>query len=299
MFGRVLIAGCGLMGASLGLAIKSRNLAGQVVGWDSDHRATAAALERGAIDQVATNPEAAAAEADLVVLAAYVKSLPELLLRLAPSVRAGTIMTDLGSVKGSIMAAAREPAFIARLSPGAVFVGGHPMAGKAAQGAVHADPELFTGTVWVLCPPPAPRPEEVLSEDGRLAVERLKALVGALGARPAVMTAEHHDRAVAAVSHLPQSVASALMNSAASLDQQTPGVLDLAASGFRDTTRIAASTPSMWRDICLDNREALLGTLEQFESELAAFRQALEAADAAIIEDFFERAKAAKEGMRN
>lgn len=305
MFGRVLIAGCGLMGASFGLAVKSRGLAREIVGWDADPRALTVSWEIGAIDLTADNPEEAVSTADLVVLAAYVKSLPEILRRLVPLVSPGTIITDLGSVKGPLAAAAREMAAARALPPGAVFVAGHPMAGKSAQGAVHADANLFMNAVWILCPAedlPGNHGDDghdgISPSAARQALSRLSALIEAFGARPIVMSPERHDRAVAAVSHLPQAVASALMNTAADLDRLNAGVLGLAAAGFRDTTRIAASTPGMWRDICLDNREALLSALDRFEAEIASFRRSLEGGDAAAVEKFFTRAKTYKEGMQ-
>ncbi len=216
-----------------------------------DHAQTA--LTRGAVSRL-SSLAGAAAVGDVVVLAAPLDALPHLLATAAEHAQPGALVTDVGSVKTSIMAAARA-------LPGVRFIGGHPMAGAAAGGPGQADALLFENAVYVLTPEDA--------DD--LAPEALW-LVDAVGARAVVMEAERHDRAVAAVSHLPQLLAVALVESAAEAGDDA---LALAAGGFRDMTRIAGSPFSTWGPILRDNRDAVLRALDGFRRQLDAVRNAV------------------------
>ncbi|WP_412062848.1 prephenate dehydrogenase/arogenate dehydrogenase family protein [Rubrivirga sp. IMCC45206] len=263
----VSILGTGLIGASLGLALRRRFPEIEVVGSDPNAAHAKTALARGAVSRLAS-PAQAAAVGDLVVLAAPLDALPDLLATAAAHARPGALVTDVGSVKASVMAAARA-------RPGLRFVGGHPMAGAAVGGPEQADALLFENAVYVLTPedPASPPPEALW-------------LVDAVGARVVVMDAERHDRAVAAVSHLPQLLAVALVEAAAEAGDDA---LALAAGGFRDMTRIAGSPFSTWGPILRDNRGAVLAALDGFQRQLDAVRRAV-ADDAHALAPAFEHA---------
>ena len=264
----VSILGTGLIGASLGLALR-RATAAAVVGADPDAAHAETALGRGALDRVAPLAEAAAV-GDVVVLAGPLDAMPGLLALVAEHARAGALVTDVGSVMGSVERAAEG------LPPSVRFVSGHPMAGAAVGGPEHADALLFENAVWAL------------SARGRdLAAYAPEALwlVRSAGARAVVLDAATHDAAVAAVSHLPQLVAVALVESAV---EAGPEALALAAGGFRDMTRVAGSPFATWRPILADNRAAVERALDRFEHALRRVRQSLGAPDA--LAALFDRA---------
>ena len=265
----VAIVGTGLIGASLGLALRQRGV--EVVGVESNAEHAAEALARGAVSRLA--PLAAAVrQSEIVVLALPLDAVPAALVAVEAHARPGALVTDVGSVKGAVADQAR------RLSPTLRFVGGHPMAGAAVAGPSHADPLLFENATWVLCPPPGCR----LRDDA----PEVLWLVETVGARPVVMGAERHDAVVAAISHLPQLLAVALVEAAADAGDDA---LALAAGGFRDMTRIAGSAWSMWGPILADNREAVAAVLRAFEDRLRAVRHSVDAGDGALA-TAFERA---------
>lgn len=287
LFRRVVIAGVGLLGGSLGMALRRDGLAGEVVGWGRSAQRLDEAVRLGAIDRYQTDLAAAVEAADLVVLATPVGTMPELLQALAGVLLpGGPLITDLGSVKAPVVEAALQAGL------GEFFLGGHPMAGKAESGVAAAEADLFRGCRWVVTPHPLQAGDAV----SRLRA-RLLPLLQALQAQPMEMPPEQHDQAVAAISHLPQVVASSLMRAAVDLNQATPGALRLAAGGFRDTTRIAASDPLMWRHILASNRAAVLQALDVFQARLGELRTLLEQGDGERIEAFLQAARAAKRGM--
>lgn len=249
----VSILGTGLIGASLGLAVRRRYPEVEVVGADPSAEHAQTALQRGAVSRLAS-PAEAAAVGDIVVLAAPLDALPLLMATAADHARPGALVTDVGSVKTGVMTAARAYAHVR-------FVGGHPMAGAAVGGPGQADALLFENAVYVLTP----------DEPGAVPPEALW-LVEAVGARAVVMEAERHDRAVAAVSHLPQLLAVALVEAAA---EAGGDALGLAAGGFRDMTRIAGSPFSTWGPILRDNRDAVLAALDGFQHQLDTIRRAV------------------------
>lgn len=280
MFGTVAIAGLGLIGGSLGLALRERGLARRVLGLPRRAETIREGLEIGAIDEGSLDLSRAA-EAELVVLAAPVLAFEPLTRELAPSLRPGTLVTDVGSTKAEITTC------LPGLLPASVdFVGGHPMAGSEKGGVLAGRADLFEGAIWVLTRGPRTRPENV---------ERLAVLVKALGATPVEMEPALHDEAVAHISHLPHVVAAALAESAGEGEVPADLLRLLIAGGFRSTTRIAASPPEMWRDICLTNRHAVLASLAGFEAALARFRQALEQEDSAAVLEAFQRGKTARD----
>lgn len=279
-FGRVAILGVGLMGASLGLALRAAALAEVVAGYDLAPGVAARARERGAITDACACVEQAVYGADLVVLATPVLAIRDLLAEMAPHLRDGALVTDLGSTKAEVLSWATD-----LLPRAAHCVGGHPMAGAERSGVEAALPTLYRGCVWCLTP---------LRDTPSDALATLVWMVERLGARPLVLDAEAHDAAVAAVSHLPLLVAVALTNTAAGradweLAQR------LAAGGFRDSTRIAAGDPRMARDICLTNRQPVLDALDAYLAEVHALRSLIAAGDTAI-EACFTLAQATRSG---
>jgi prephenate dehydrogenase len=269
----VALLGTGLIGASLGLALRQRAPDLEVVGADAREDALEVALARGAISRIAPAGEAVA-DADLVVLAAPLDALPSLLQTVAPALKPGCLVTDVGSVKGPTMRAAAET-----LPDTVRFVGGHPMAGAAVGGPENADALLFENAAYILTPP---------SDTGDLATFAPEALwlVDMIGARAVVLDADRHDAIVATVSHLPQLLAVALVNEAAA---GGPDVLGLAAGGFRDMTRIAGSDFSMWGPILEDNRDAVDAVLDRFADRVGRMRETI-AADPASLGQAFEAA---------
>ncbi|WP_420454100.1 prephenate dehydrogenase/arogenate dehydrogenase family protein [Rubrivirga sp.] len=266
--GRVAVIGTGLIGGSVALALRDRRPAVEVVAFDRDPAQLALAVESGAV-RAAGSPAAAVAQADVVVLAVPTGSARSALSEIASSVRPGALVTDVASVKGPVGAAARE-----LLPDGVAFVGGHPMAGAERGGMAHADALLFENAVYVLTP------------DGPEVDPRAVWLAESVGARPVLLTAARHDAVVAAVSHLPQLAAVALVGLAA---QAGDDALALAAGGFRDMTRIASSPFGMWGDILVANRDAALGALDGYTARLGALRDAVADGDLDALADTFER----------
>ncbi|MCC2672178.1 MAG: Prephenate dehydrogenase, partial [Armatimonadetes bacterium] len=282
MFDTVAIVGVGLIGGSLGMALRERGLARRVVGLARREATLQEALSVGAIDDGSLEP-AAVHGAELVVLAPPVLTIPPLVEALAPHLSPGAIVTDVGSTKAALMQCLSE------LVPAhADLVGGHPMAGSERGGVLAARADLFQGAVYVLTRCPRTRPESVA---------RLEALAHALGARPVVMDAEEHDTAVARISHLPHVVAAALAATSGAGGIPAETLRLLVAGGFRDTTRIASSPPEMWRDICLTNRDAILTALDHLDLALGAFRTALEAEDGAGLLEAFARGKTVRDAL--
>jgi prephenate dehydrogenase len=254
---RVAILGVGLIGGSIGLRL--RQAGWTVAGWSPSPDTRRLAVERGAIGFAAASAEDAVEGADLVVVASTIRAIPDMFRTVARAARAGAVVTDVASVKGQVLAWAREllPAHVS-------FVGGHPMAGKELQGVAAADARLLEGCTYCLVPGTA-------SQDGLPAAREM---VEAVGARPLVVGAEEHDRAVAAASHLPFVVSTALVRAVAGDLDGLAG--QLAATGFADTTRIAMASPAMHADICAFNPAALAALIDRLQEELGAFRGRLE-----------------------
>jgi prephenate dehydrogenase len=280
LFDRVAIVGMGLLGGSLGMALRRGGLARQVVGVVRRSEAVELARRLGAADQATVDVVAGVAGAELVILAAPILSIPLLVERMADSLAAGAIVTDVGSTKLEL-----ERRLPSLLPPGAAYVGGHPMAGSERSGLAAARPDLFRGATYVLTLPPGGRRE---------ALNRLSALAGALGAEPLEMRAAEHDEVVARISHLPHLVAAALAAAARAGEPDLALLQALAAGGFRDTTRVAASPAEMWRDVCLTNAGPVLAGLRDCEALLGRFRRALEHADGAALCELFERGARAR-----
>lgn len=286
-FNKLVIFGVGLIGGSLARALRERaGLRGRVVGVGRSAQSVARALELGVIDEAAAcDDDAALARAlegaDVVLLAAPVAQTEPLLARIAPFLDGRTVVTDAGSTKSDVVAAARS-ALGARI---AQFVPGHPIAGRESSGVNAALSELYVDRNVVLCP---------LEENAPEAVERIVAMWRATGAAVHRMSEAQHDRVFASVSHLPHVLSFALVEQILEApDAQLK--FSFAAGGFRDFTRIAASSPEMWRDVCIANRTALLAELDAYTDVLARFRAAIDASDGAALEAAFARSRVARQ----
>lgn len=259
---RVAILGTGLIGASMGMALRAIPSVAEVIGWDADPEGLDTAVRRGAVDHAALDQADAVADADVVVLAVPPSAIPGLARDIAPHLAPGTILTDVGSVKRDIVGAME-----AAVGPDVHVVGGHPMAGSHEHGAAHAVRDLFVGATWLLTPTPRTDPA---------ALARVRDLVTALGARVVAVETDAHDMLVAVVSHLPQLTATTLMTLAAErARRQDARLLLLAGGGFRDATRVAASNPAMWLDICRENREAIVAVLDEYAARIGQLRMML------------------------
>jgi len=276
---RLAIVGTGLVGGSLALALKQAREVGQVIGLGRRRETLEQARSLGMIDEIAESP-AGMGDADMVMLAVPMAQMPGILRDIAPHLGDNTIITDAGSTKGDVIAAARE--LLGTKFPR--FVPGHPIAGAENSGPQAARADLFVGRNVVLCP---------AAETDPAALEAVTALWQGTGAQVVRMDAARHDRIFAAVSHLPHLAAFALVDELAA----RPDMEDYfryAASGFRDFTRIAASSPEMWRDIALANREALLTELSAYMDKLGEIAAALDKGDAAALDAIFSRASKAR-----
>ena len=269
-FQRVAILGVGLMGGSLGMALRARGLAQTIVGWDHHPETLTLAQQCGAIDLSEPYLALAVQGADAIFLAVPVTVAPDLLERIAPHVSPTALISDLGSVKTEIVATGER--FL-----GERFIGGHPMAGSEQSGVGAARSDLFEAAAWAVVPAHA---ERLLSEPS---VARLLALVTALDARPLLLDAATHDRLVALISHLPHALAFALRNTIET-DLERDLALQLAGGSYRDMTRVASSDPTLWRGIFQANRDFLLAALTAYEQQLSVFIQAIRDNDPAALE---------------
>jgi prephenate dehydrogenase len=277
-FRKVVIFGAGLIGGSFALALKKCNAAVEVVGFGRSRATLDEAQQLGIIDRIGDDAAREVADADLVLLATPVAQMAEIFARIAPHLGLQTLVTDGGSTKGDVVAAAR-----ANLGNKlGQFVPAHPIAGAEKSGAAAAQADLYQGKRVVLTPQP---------ENAQDAVARVRRAWELCGANVSELTPQQHDEVFAAVSHLPHLLSFALVHDIAQRDNRDL-LLSFAASGFRDFTRIAASSPEMWRDICLANRDALMHELGQYiTAELLVLYQALEKRDAAKLEQVFAEAR--------
>lgn len=283
-FTQVTIVGVGLIGGSLGMILKRKSLADRVVGVGRRVENLKKAVELGAIDRYVVDSTEGVREADLVVLATPVDTYDRHLKEWASYLKVGAIVTDVGSVKGRLVELAERA-----VPRGVHFVGVHPIAGKEQTGVVAATPQLFTGARCIVTP---------TATTDSAALERVRALWRETGAEVLEMDPHEHDKILGAVSHLPHVAAFALINALIDLRNHIIPSLDLAGhsgGGLRDTTRIAASSPEMWRDIFLWNRDNIVRWIEAYEQSLARLKQLIKLGDAAGIEKELERAKQERE----
>ena len=279
-FRKVVIFGVGLIGGSFALGLKAAGQVEEVVGFGRSLGSLTQALELGLIDRVGANPQQDVADADLVLLATPVGQMADIMSRIAPYLGARTLVTDGGSTKCDVVSAARTH-FADKI---AQFVPAHPIAGAENSGAAAARADLYREKKVVLTP---------LAENRVLDVARVRSAWEWCGAQVHELEPEAHDRVFAAVSHLPHLLSFALVHDLA-VRENSEQFFAFAASGFRDFTRIAASHPEMWRDICLANRSALLEELDRYRVQLDELRAALAEADGAALEQVFSVARQAR-----
>jgi prephenate dehydrogenase len=277
VFRKIVIFGAGLIGGSFALALRKAGAVGEVVGFGRSQGTLETARQLGILDRIGSDVAQEVRDADIVLLATPVAQMAELFARIAPHLGSHTLITDGGSTKGDVVAAARA-GLGGRL---AQFIPAHPIAGAETSGPEAALADLYAGKRVVLTP---------LPENAKDAVARVRRAWELCGANVTELTPEEHDGVFAAVSHLPHLLSFALVHDLAQRDNRDL-LLSFAASGFRDFTRIAASSPEMWRDICLANRDALLRELLQYANELHGLYQALEQNDAAKLEQVFSEAR--------
>ena len=276
-FKKIVIFGVGLIGGSFALALRKANAVGEVVGFGRSVETLQQAQQLGIIHRIGQDIAAEVSDADFILLATPVGQMAELMTRIAPHLGAHTLITDGGSTKGDVV---RE--VYAQLGiKAAQFVPAHPIAGAEQSGAAAARADLYVGKKVVLTP---------LPENSVESVARVRKAWELCGGVVSELTPTQHDEIFAAVSHLPHLLSFALVHDLAQRDNRDQ-LLSFAASGFRDFTRIAASSPEMWRDICLANRDALLKELQTYIAELNQISTALAASDAAQLEKTFRKAR--------
>lgn len=280
MFNKVVVCGVGLIGGSFALALKAAGVVGQVVGLGRTRAPLEQAQQLGVIDGIAKDWKEALDGADLVLLGMPVGQMPAVMTALAPHLGPSTIVTDAGSTKQDVAAAARA----ALGNKIAQFVPGHPIAGAEKSGVAAASKDLYRERRVVLTP---------LAENTAAAVARVRSAWDTCGAKVSELTPASHDRIFAAVSHLPHLLAYALVNEF-SQRENTEQLFGFAAGGFRDFTRIAGSHPEMWRDICLANRSALIAEVDAYMAELLKARVLLAAADGAGLQAMFDNARSTR-----
>jgi cyclohexadieny/prephenate dehydrogenase len=282
MFEKITLIGLGLIGSSIGHAVKRGKLANAIVGYDADPAVIAKAKEIGFIDAGASSAADAVMNADLVILCVPMGAYKAVSAAIAAHLKPGAILSDVGSVKATAIRDVTVP-------PGVHFIPAHPIAGTEFSGPEAGFASLFDKRWCILTPPPGADAD---------AVAKLKSFWQGLGASVDVMEAGHHDLVLAITSHLPHLIAYNIVGTAHDLETVTEGeVIKYSASGFRDFTRIAASDPTMWRDIFLNNRDAVLNVLARFNSDLKALQTAVEKGDGEALFDRFTRTRAVRRSI--
>ena len=278
---KLAIVGVGLIGGSLALALKEAGAVGQVVGIGRGRQNLETALRLGVVDSYTQDLAAGVVEADVVFLATPVQALGAVAQQAMPHLKPGAIITDGGSVKQAVIDAI-EP----HLRSDVHFVPGHPIAGTENSGAEAAFATLYCDRRCILTP---------AKKTDAAALERIRCMWQLVGSQVVIMDVEKHDRVLAAISHLPHMVAYALVNAVGSYDRYNENILEYSAGGFRDFTRIASSDPTMWRDIALTNREALIEMMEQFETFFAELKEDVAVGSGERLFEFFRRSKESRD----
>ena len=283
-FARVAIIGIGLIGSSLARVLRRDGLAGEIVACARRQETLDTVRALKLADQCTTDPAEAACGADLVVLAVPLSSYVEITRQIAGVLRPGTILTDVGSVKGMVV---RD---LAPLVPAGVhLVPGHPVAGTEHSGPAAGFAEMFQERWCILTPPSGTDPQ---------AVERIRAMWQSAGMKVVMMEAEHHDKVLAITSHLPHLIAYTIVGTATDFEEMLKSeVIKFSAGGFRDFTRIAASDPVMWRDVFLNNREAVLEMLQRFSEDLTALQRAIRWGEGDKLQELFTRTRAIRRSI--
>jgi cyclohexadieny/prephenate dehydrogenase len=284
LFERVALIGLGLIGSSIARAVRSRNVASTVVAIDRDEATAERVRDLGIADVVTSDAAAGVRDADLVILCVPVGACEAVAMEIGASLKLGAIVSDVGSVKASVIAQVQP-----HMPQGVSFVPAHPVAGTEYSGPDAGFATLFVKKWCILTPP-----------DGtdEAAVERVRSLWAALGSDVEVMTAQHHDLVLAITSHVPHLIAYNIVGTAADLETVTQSeVIKFSAGGFRDFTRIAASDPTMWRDIFLHNKEAVLEMLGRLNEDIALLARAIRWGEGEKLHALFTRTRAIRRGI--
>ena len=284
VYQRVALIGLGLIASSMAHAMRAAGLVGEIVGHAQSAQTRAVALEIGLCDRVYATAAEAVAGADLVVLAVPVGAMAAIAAEIGPHLTPGVTVTDVGSVKQAVIAAVAP-----HLPAGVHFIPGHPMAGTEYSGPRSGFATLFENRWWLLTPADDADPS---------AITRLKSFLVLMGAKVETMDPAHHDMVVAVVSHTPHLIAYTMVGVADHLAQVSDSeVIQYSAAGFRDFTRIAASDPTMWRDVFLTNKDAVLDVLGRFTEELFALQRAIRMGDGDLLHAYFTRTRAIRRGI--
>lgn len=280
---KVGILGVGLLGGSIGYILKEKQWAEKIIGIGRDEEKLKKAVQAKAIDEFIVEIDEKISDLDIIILATPVKLMPKFVEKMLPFLKEGVILTDVGSTKQEISEC------IEKIIPKNIFfIGGHPMAGSEKTGVEALDPLLFENAIYILTKTNNTNYESLV---------KLKDMVKTLGANPLEMDIENHDIAVATISHMPHIIAASIVNCAQNIENKNKHVLSLAASGFRDTTRIAAGSPEMWRDICLTNDKKIIAVIDDLELEINKFKNAIKSKNKDLIEALFKKAKDTRDSL--
>lgn len=277
-FKKITIIGVGLIGGSLGLALKEKKPDFKIVGIDKQ-KIIEKAIARGAIDEGTVNLEEGIKDADIVIIATPVKTILKLLTQINPFLKRGCLVTDTGSTKQQIVQKANKV-----LSKDIFFIGGHPMAGSEEYGIKSANPHLFQGKTYILTP---------TKKSNLIAIEKISSLIKMIGAKGLILDSLEHDRIVGTVSHLPQIMAVSLVNMVSELIQKenNNNYFKAVGEGFKDTTRIASSSYKMWEDICETNQENIVKMIQEFRNYLEVIEDKLKNDPSSLKEEFQKASK--------
>ncbi|WP_130471618.1 prephenate dehydrogenase [Candidatus Magnetaquicoccus inordinatus] len=285
---KLAVIGVGLIGGSLARSLRDQALVGEVVGVNRSRSALEKALALGVIDHGTTSATEAVQGATLVVIATPVRSIAPMVAHIAPFLSPGAVVTDVGSVKQSVVRECEEALAAADNKGGKChFVGGHPIAGREHVGVEHSFATLFAGSRTILTPS---------AHTAHDALELVRLVWEATGSYVEIMDAAYHDQVLAATSHLPHLMAYSVVNTLSDLEDQIRAeVFRYAAGGFRDFTRIASSDPSMWRDICLENRTAILAILTRFRQDVDRLMEQIASGNGDALYGIFARSKSTRD----
>ncbi|AGT08071.1 prephenate/arogenate dehydrogenase family protein [Paracoccus aminophilus] len=284
IYDRVALIGLGLIAGSMSLAMRQAGLVREVVGYARSAETRATAAEIGLVDRVTDSAADAVRDADLIVLAVPVGAMGEIAAEIAPFLKKGAVVTDVGSVKQAVIEAVAP-----HIPEGVHFIPSHPLAGTEHSGPRSGFASLFSNRWWLLTPPEGA---------DRAEVDRLASLIRGIGANVEDMDAAHHDTVLAVTSHTPHLIAYTMVGVADHIKRVTESeVIKYSAAGFRDFTRIAASDPTMWRDVFLQNKEAVLDILGRFAEELFVLQRAIRMGDGQHLHDYFTRTRAIRRGI--
>ncbi|NHF71883.1 prephenate/arogenate dehydrogenase family protein [Paracoccus xiamenensis] len=284
IYNKVALIGLGLIAGSIALAAHEAGVVGKISGTSRSAKTRAAARDLKLVDEVVDNAAAAVRDADLVILCVPVGAMGKVMAEIKPHLKPGAVVTDVGSVKQEVIAQVSP-----HLPANVHFIPGHPLAGTEHSGPYSGFAELFQNRWWLLTPLPDTDPEEL---------SRLRRFIRALGANVEDMEPAHHDLVLAVTSHTPHLIAYTMVGVADHLKRVTESeVIKYSAAGFRDFTRIAASDPTMWRDVFLTNKEAVLDILGRFTEELFMLQRAIRMGDGEQLHDYFTRTRAIRRGI--